>query len=195
MTPPLTAQDWLRLARRYYPPGVASHDPDYGDTTEIRSLQEAWREALAHPEPWSEFLQQLRGHFPTAQLMDATVPYQDACRRCCIHLGRAPVGASGTLTTLVACASVLAPVHLVYVNERSSRNGEAVGQVLHFEPPPALSREFTLLEEQFKRTLQTHPLPANLATLRVPDLSVGNVRLGHVTLRDALFTSAPDILP
>lgn len=194
--PETSVEELLKIARNVYPPGVDG--PEYRETPEIQRYQKAWEKALAGLSDWRKrFVARVRASLPEAAVADTTAPGATASRRCCVYLPRqSQTDGSELSRIIVACASVLVPYYYIYGAHRLSKERQHFPEVV-FERPTegeegrAADVMARLLEEMF----QIKEFPVEYRSVPVPDIFVGNLGFGQVTLLDAFFDSSRDSIP
>ncbi|PTL83766.1 hypothetical protein [Vitiosangium sp. GDMCC 1.1324] len=194
-----TTEELIAIARQYWRP-----DKDYGlgSNPEHHRLQGRWAQALKEFDRWRamkrEIKHELRQELPGLKLKmgDATAT-PDACFRCQVYPDERTE--DGRVLPrpwiLVGCASIIAPVYIVYAVEYDVVGMEELHPRVLLEPfPPELRRPAEIIGRKIEATYGYSKVPREIAQTPVP-LFVEWVEPPETTLFHALFTNEPDNLP
>ncbi|NMO18070.1 hypothetical protein HPC49_10010 [Pyxidicoccus fallax] len=187
MSQSLTAQALLQLVRRYYPAGIHGGDPRYEASEEFKRLTALRRAAVEDARAWDAFLQRVETEMPDCVVWDyPNIRYDPAY---CLRLGLPGYpdgGPEHKEVVLMVC--ILAPVHLLYA-DHSKHVGDITETITY---PPPFPTEFQPFAEKLEalaiETFGTTRLPEEVLSTPVPDIHVGLIGFGKVTLADCLFS-------
>jgi hypothetical protein len=168
----------IGLAYRYHPRGQLDVEPGYESWPEVRARRRAQEHAQREPGAWTALLAAARSAWPAAQVMDWSRLELDTAR----HL-RLQIESTRPRRHLVAWASILAPVALVYEAEAAPGKSARILTRADAAHPEELERLEALVRQH-----GWVPMAPEIATIPLPELAVGNLLPGRVTLADALFS-------
>lgn len=196
-----TAEELLAIARQYWRP-----DKEYwfrhDNSPENLRLQQQWKQALKEFDRWRamkrEIKHDLRQELPGVKLKmgDATAT-PDACFRCQIYPDeRTEDGrVRPRRWILVGCASIIAPVYIVYAVEQDVVGMEELNPRVLFEPfPPELRRPAEIIARHIEATYGYSKVSPEVAQTPIP-LFVEWKEPPVTTLFHALFTNEPTSIP
>lgn len=190
----MTREELIRIAHDYYPKGFPPEQDDYTQrplafqrTPEFQRWSEAWKRAMAW-EQWATLHERLQEVYPGHLIGGGTTPWMSACRRCYIYFSmELPEG--GTLAARLVCAaSILVPLHLIYMTRQIVwTRDHAEPQQLFMPPPEEMKSNATVLTEIVEEALGYRPFPLELADVPLPGLRVLDSSERVPTLLDALI--------
>lgn len=189
-------EELFALVYRYYPRGVARHDPAIGATEEYRRRVEARRGAVAEYGRFRALLKRLRLTFPGCLVEDQGLYHPlgsfDACFSGKLVLpALAPQQGQHALyfySSFLAPYYLLSSKRVVYIRRADPARGgydeqeEARYELTREEQPHALA-----ITEEIQATFGGEALPLVVGQAIVPDLAVLDRPFGHVTLNQCLF--------
>ncbi|MBZ4423258.1 hypothetical protein [Myxococcus sp. RHSTA-1-4] len=187
MSQPVTAEALLRLVYRYYPAGIDGYDPRYAATEETKRLEALRRGAVADQRSWKSFLERIRKEMPGTHVWDYPNILYDPAYSVRVALPDSIVNASEE-KEVVLMVCILAPVHILYADHHKRVHERLRETITHQPPLPAEFQPFAeRLEALAIEAFGTTRLPEDVLSTPVPDLQVGNLWFGKVTLADCLF--------
>jgi hypothetical protein len=187
MSEQLTVETLLRLVHRHYPVGIPGDDPRYDVSEESRRLTALRRAAVDDPSRWNAFLRRVEAELPDCRVWDYPNIRYDPAYSVRLTLPGHPIGGPEQ-KEVVLMVCILAPVHITYADHHK-RVHERLRETVTYQPP--LPAEFQPFAEKLEalaiETFGTTRLSQDVLSTPVPDLQVGNVWFGKVTLADCLF--------
>lgn len=174
------------IVHAHYPRGVPADDPAYARSEESMKLEAARARAVADDGAWKRLLEALRAALPECRVDDWShlALRRDASYRCRVELP--PFGQSSH--ALVACVSVLAPFYLIYSSRVREADGRPLPPGVRYELAEGEARHGRVVASNIETVFGYSAMPPGAGTTIVPDVAVGNERLGEATLLDCLFT-------
>lgn len=194
-----TAEELIAIARQYW-----RLDKDYGldSNPEHHRLQQQWEQALKGFDRWramkQEIEHELRQELPGLKLKmgDATAT-PDACFRCQVYPDERTEDGQvlPRRWILVGCASIIAPVYIVYAVEYDVVGMEALNPRVLLEPfPPELRRPAEIIGRKIEAAYGYRKVSREIAQTPVP-LFVEWKEPPETTLFHAIFTNEPTSIP
>ncbi|MBN1208226.1 MAG: hypothetical protein JXB05_25420 [Myxococcaceae bacterium] len=186
---PSSAQEWVALIHRFYPPGIALHEPKYDASEQFQRLNTLLGEARKGTNDWELFLRTARREMVDCTLWEIPSFLHEPCRTLRVYLPGAGMGAAEQ-NSVVLLVSLLAPVHVCYGSSQTTREGKVQREQVYYPPLPEPYRATeSRLEALVQSHLGTQPLTGEVLFTQVPDVEVGRLRFGEAKLIDCLFTS------
>lgn len=182
----LTPTDLVQIAWKFYPKGPQYYEQSPLGTPEWDAFSALWQEKMKEHDQWFAFRKRLKADLPGWRVGDWTVPSGTACFRCIISLDQPP--RNGIDLIVVGCASILAPYYFAYRSERRYTNGKSSSPTHSFDLRGEASVAAKKFAQHMERTYQFNPFPKEWEEIIVPDIAIEYLKVGEVTLRDAIFT-------
>jgi hypothetical protein len=193
MTASLTGAQLLDVAGRYWYSDEA-HYLRQERGPEAARREALWEQALAKLGRWRELLRSMGARLPGYAVGDGTSPSSTSCFRCIAYLPDESESSS-VRWAVVGCASILAPVQIVYGVRKTRVQGRAaVPEWLTGPLPEPLARAADVMGQVIEAEWGAEPLPWELARRPVP-LFVEWKAPPETTLFHALFTASPEVIP
>lgn len=192
-TSTLSAAELLDRVAPYYPrwdrevESLDDYLERYHRSPELLALRRLCAHALEHDEKWRAFTGEVRGALPDVFIQDA-IPRWDTVPSYQVVIGYGHPPGSGRSKYLVFRLSHLAPVYDYYEADRD----EAMALVRsHRVASPEAQRIATLVADKIVQHFGYAFLDPDVGRTPVPDIYVGTLFPGEVTLAEALFDEIP----
>lgn len=185
----LSTDELFELVYKYHPKlGNPSKylplewDECYSTAPETQARRAIEGEALRDDERWIALVGALQKQFPRHWIADTTHSHRRACYAVTIAYQHSPEHDIDKV--LVVCASFLAPLYFLYESHR--REGEDA--TIIYEPTLETASIVDGIQREMASRLDYQRIDPKIAAMQAPDICVGNLLPGEVTLADALFT-------
>ncbi|MFL5351207.1 hypothetical protein [Archangium sp.] len=183
-----SAESLIKLVHRYYPSGLYEDDPRHGQSEEFKRLVAAKQAAMKDAVDWKGFLQRVREQLPDCLQWDLQALRYDPSRHVRVYLPGTTLE-QREKKCVVVYVSILAPVHFLHASQEVELDEERSHSEAWFPPlPPELQPLEALLDALARESFGSVRLSNEILFTPVPDLQVGNTRLGKVKLLNCLFS-------
>lgn len=183
-----SADSLIKLVHRYYPSGLYEDDPRHSQSEEYKRLVAAKQAAMKDAAAWKGFLQRVREQLPDCLQWDLQALRYDPSRHVRVYLPGTKVE-QREKKCVVVYVSILASVHFLHGSQEVELDEERSRSEALLPPlPPELQTLEASLDALARESFGSVRLSNEVLFTPVPDLQVGNTRLGKVKLLNCLFS-------